>query len=55
MHSTEAPFDVLVMDFWTLGFLPSEFGHAKLLCSIKQITGFAHGAPLMRDDPMEVA
>ena len=54
-YSAESVFDVVFLDVWTPGCFPSKFGNIKLLCCLEEITGFADGAPIHKEDSQEIA
>ena len=51
----DVPFDIMFLDVWTPGEVPSNLGHAKVLTMLEGMCGFAGAAPLNREDSATVA
>ena len=57
LHSyiTDVPFEIMFLDVWTPGDIPSRLGHLKVLTMLEGMCGFAAAAPLAKEDSTNIA
>ena len=49
-YINDDPFDIMFLDVWTAGEIPSRLGHSKVLTMLEGMCGFAAAAPLTKED-----
>ena len=54
-YINDSPFDIMFLDVWTPGEVPSRLGHIKVLTMLEGMCGFAGAAPLAKEDSIAVA
>ena len=54
-YVNDSPFDIIFLDVWTLGEIPSSLGHVKVLTMLEGMCGFVGAAALDKEDSTAVA
>ena len=54
-YVNDSPFDIMFLDVWTPGEIPSSLGHVKVLTMLEGMCGFAGAAAITKEDSIAVA
>ena len=54
-YVSDVPFDIMFLDVWTPGEVPSNLGHLKVLTMLEGMCGFSGAAALTKEDSNTVA
>ena len=54
-YVNDQPFDIMFLDVWTPGEIPSKLGHLKVLTMLEGMSGFAGVAPIAKEDSATIA